>query len=288
MGKGSRRLGWLFAAFGITALTLTGVNAAGASSPAAPGGGHAFRAAAIPSQQMKLPGFAKKMKLSVSAPQPGAKVTDNAVTVEVAAKGYQLSCDWAGKPVVKGKGHYHVLLDKSLVNMYCTPEAKVSLQNVTPGKHTLEVVPALDDHAEVMRNAREIRFEYEPSAPLPAITDAPTAGAPTVRIVSPKPGDVVRGNFDVQVEVTNYHNSCDLYGKPGVADYGHWHLNIDSTSGAMGGMATMLGMSCENVFHASTVGLKHGSTHRLFALLVDNSHAPLNPPVVGTVDVKIG
>jgi hypothetical protein len=284
MHKSPVRLTWLFGALGVAALTITGIEPAAASTPTT----RHVHAAAMPAQRMKLPSFAKTMKLSVSPPRPGATITDNAVTVEVTAKGYQLSCDWSGKPVVKGKGHYHILLDKSLVNMYCTPEATVSLQNVKPGMHTLEVVPALDDHAEVMRNAREIRFDYEPSTPLPAITDAPNTGAPTVRIVSPTAGEVVRGNFDVQVEVTNFHNSCDLYGKPSVAGYGHWHLNIDSTTGGVGGMATMLGMSCENVFHASTVGLKHGSTHRLFALLVDNGHAPLNPPVVSTVDVKIG
>jgi hypothetical protein len=284
MRKGPVRLTWLLAALGSAAFAFAGIPAAGAASHAAPH--HA--PAAVPAQQMKLPGYARKMKLQVTSPQPGSTVTANTVTVDVAAKGYQLSCDWAGKPVVKGKGHYHILLDKALVNMYCTPEATVSLQNVKPGMHTLEVVPALNDHAEVMGNAREVKFDYEPTAALPAITDAATTAAPTVRIVSPKPGDVVRGNFDVQVEVTNFQNSCDLYGKPGLAGYGHWHLNIDSTSGAMGGMATMLGMSCENTFHASTVGLEHGSSHRLFAVLVDNGHAPLNPPVVGTVDVKIG
>ena len=83
--------------------------------------------------------------------------------------------------------------------------------------------------------------------------------------MSPTPGQVVKGNFDVTVEVTNFTNSCDLYAKPGVAGYGHWHLNVDSTTGAMGGMATTMGMSCENVFHT-----------------------PLNPPPVAHVDVKIG
>ena len=34
-------------------------------------------------------------------------------------------------------GHYHVLLDGSLINMFCTPTAVVPLQNVKPGMHTL-------------------------------------------------------------------------------------------------------------------------------------------------------
>src|SRR5215470_17870350 len=67
-------------------------------------------------------------------------------------------------------GHYHVLLDGALVNMFCTPAAVVSLQNVKPGMHTLTVVPALDDHAQVTHNARSVMFDYAPAAPLPALT----------------------------------------------------------------------------------------------------------------------
>src|SRR5215470_1034484 len=46
-------------------------------------------------------------------------------------------------------GHYHVLLDGALINMFCTLAAVVSLQNVKPGMHTLTVVLSLDDHAQV-------------------------------------------------------------------------------------------------------------------------------------------
>lgn len=237
---------------------------------------------------MKLPAFADAMKVSVTSPATGTTVTENAVTLDVAASGFKLSCDLAGKGVAAGVGHYHILLDKSLVNMFCTPQATVSLQNVQPGTHELEVVPALNDHQEVMGAAQTVTFDYQPSSPAPAITDATDTAAPTIQIVSPKPGETVRGKFDVVVKTSHFNNSCDLYGKPSVAGYGHWHLNLNTATGPMMGMATMAGMSCETTFHASTAGLAKGSTQRLIALLVDNGHAPLSPSVMDNVTVKVG
>lgn len=218
---------------------------------------------------------ADKMKVSISSPAEGSKITANEVILKVAAAGYELTCDLAGKPTQEGKGHYHVELDKSLVNMYCGPEARVSLQNVKPGKHTLTVVPAQNDHAEVMANSASVTIDYQPSAAAPEIKDVTAPGKPSIKIVSPKDGDTVSGKFDIIVEVQNFNLSCDLYGKPAVAGYGHWHLNLDTTDGPMMGMMTMAGMSCEKVFHASTAGLAPGSTHTLIALLTDNGHAPL-------------
>ena len=236
---------------------------------------------------MPMQAGAEKMKVAVSSPATGTKVTGNDVTLKVSATGYDLTCDLAGKPTREGKGHYHIEIDKSLVNMYCTPEATVSMQNLKPGKHTLTVVPAQNDHAEVHDNAASIDFDYQPTAARPEIKDATSAGKPSIKIVSPKAGDTVSGKFDIVVEIQNYNLSCDLYGKPSVAGYGHWHVNLDSTSGPMMGMGTMAGMSCEKVFHASTDGLASGSTHTLIALLLDNGHAPLSPENSSKVEVKI-
>ena len=184
-------------------------------------------------------------------------------------------------------GHYHVLLDGALVNMYCTPAAEVSLQNVKPGMHTLTVVPALDDHAEVTGNARSVMFDYAPATPLPALTGV-TAGPPAIAIVSPGPGATVSGTFTVQVRITNFRPSCALFGKPNLDGYGHWHLNLDSAAGGMIGMGGMMGMSCTDTIQASTAGLTPGSTHTLIALLVDNEHAPLMPLIAARVTVRIG
>ncbi len=206
--------------------------------------------------------------------------------MSVAAEGFELSCDQAGKPLTEGVAHYHLLLDGSLVNMYCTPNASVSMQNVEPGTHELEVVPALDDHAEVLDNAQTIELDYEPTDPLPAITDETSEGEPSITITSPQDGDTVSGDFDVTVDIANFEPSCDLFGKPGVAGYGHWHVNLDSASGPMMGMGTMLGMSCERAFHASTAGLQSGETHTVIALLTDNGHAPLD--IQDQLEVTIG
>jgi hypothetical protein len=237
-------------------------------------------------EMMPLPDFAKSFKTAFTSPASGVKVTDNILKVRVAASGFELNCDQAGKPVVAGKGHYHLLIDKSLVNMYCAPDATVSMQNVKPGTHELEVIPAINDHAEVHEGAQTIKFDYEPTNPLPVITDETTTAKPTIKILSPKPGETLRGAFDVVVEIANFKSNCDLFGKPGVAGYGHWHVNLDSSTGPMMGMGSMLGMSCEKTFHATTEGLKTGETHTVIALLTDNGHAPLN--IEDKVEVKIG
>jgi hypothetical protein len=237
---------------------------------------------------MALPDYAMSWHTAFTSPASGVKITANSITVAVSNTGYQLSCAWAGKPNQAGFGHYHLLLDKALVNMFCTPQATVSLQNVKPGMHNLTVVPALDDHAEVEMNGQTLSFDYEPTNPLQVIADATSTAKPSIKILSPASGAVVSGAFDVSLQVTGYNLSCDLYGKPDLFGYGHWHLNLDSLSGPMMGMAGMMGMSCQNVIHVSTIGLHSGETHTLIAVLVGNGHAPLMPEVIDKVNVTIG
>lgn len=246
----------------------------------------AAASAATPAAMPMQPG-AENMKLAITSPADGTIVTSNEVTLDVAATGFDLTCDLAGKPVQEGKGHYHTEIDRSLIDMICTPQTTISLQNVKPGMHTLTVVPAQNDHAEVHDNAVSVTIDYQPASPLAEIKDATFTAKPSMKIISPKAGDTVSGNFDIVVEVQNFNLSCDLFGKPAVAGYGHWHLNLDSTSGPMMGMGTMAGMSCQTVFHASTAGLTPGSTHTLIPLLTDNGHAPFEPEVSDKVEVKI-
>ena len=241
-----------------------------------------------PPMMMNLPPYAKDYKISITSPATGAKVTANTVTLQVATTGYTPTCALAGKEDQAGAGHYHILLDKSLLNMYCQPSATISLQNVTPGMHTLTAVPTLNDHIEIEENAVSITIDYEPTHPLSMITNATFAGSPSITILSPKNGATVSGSFDIVVAVKNYNLNCDLMGKPDVAGYGHWHANLDSMTGPMMGMGTMLGMSCATVFHATTQGLKAGQTHTIIALLTDNGHAPLHPAVASEVTVMIG
>ena len=258
---------------------------AAAAAAATTGGGNVTSTSMA---MMPMPPFAKDMHASFASPADGVRVTDNQLPVKVNVAGYTDSCDWAGKPVTQGVGHYHLLLDKALINMYCTPDATVSLQNVKPGPHKLTVVPALNDHSEVEENGQTITFDYEPNGALAALTDRTFPAKPSIKILSPLPGAVLSGAFDVTVRIDNYSPNCDLFGKPDLAGYGHWHVNLDSTSGPMMGMGTMLGMSCTTTLHQSTLGLKTGEHHTLIALLVDNGHAPLMPAVEDKVDVTIG
>ena len=235
---------------------------------------------------MMQPG-AESMEVNILSPADGTVVTGNIVGFQVQTTGYTNTCDGAGKKAQQGFGHYHIELDKSLVNMYCTPTALISMQNVKPGKHTFNVIPAQNDHVDITANAKLITVDYEPTNPLPTIADATFGGPKSIKILSPAAGSVLNGAFDVTVQVTNINLSCDLFAKPAVAGYGHWHLNVDSDTGAMMGMGTMLAMSCTQTFHFTSAGMTPGK-HTLIALLVDNAHVPFNPDVNGKVEVTVG
>lgn len=223
------------------------------------------------------------------APAPGAVVHGNAVRVRVAFTHWKLNCAWAGKANKPGIGHYHILLDGALVNMFCSPTASVSLQNVTPGKHALTVIPAENDHSDMMfmqnQEMQQVSFTYHPTNPLPTVGPL-SLGKPGITITSPSNGQTVSGAFRLNISVSNFRLSCNLYGKKNLTGYGHWHINHDSMNGPMMGMGTMLGMSCANSFQVRTVGLKPGK-HTFFAILEDNQHAPLMPSVFDKVTVNV-
>lgn len=223
-------------------------------------------------------------------PVPGAVIHANTVRVRSVFTNWKLSCAWAGKVNKPGIGHYHILLDGALVNMYCSNTARVSLQNVKPGTHMLTVIPAENDHSVMMfmqkKEMRQISFTYRPSHPLPTIK-ATHLGKPSIRIISPRNGATVHGTFPLNVRVRGFHLSCALFGKPDLTGYGHWHINVDTMHSPMMGMATMLGMSCAHSFQVNTIGLKPGK-HTFFAYLADNQHAAMmKPGTVAQVTVNV-
>ena len=236
---------------------------------------------------MEMQPGADRMKVTVSSPADGSTITGDRVTLQVATAGYKNRCDPAGTPNQPGTGHFHMLLDKSLVNMYCTDRAAVSLERVKPGRHTLTVVPAQNDHAEVEKNATSLTIDYQPTHPHAAPKATAPAGMPSIKILSPKPGETVSRSFPVQIAVQGFTLTCDEMGKPDAPGRGHWHLNFDTMKGPMMGMMTMAAMSCERTVQASTAGLKPGSTHKVIALLADNTHAPLMPVVADSVAVTV-
>jgi hypothetical protein len=212
-------------------------------------------------------------KLTVLAPANGAVITANTVTTKIAVSRFMLDTSLAGTPNKPGVGHYHIMLDGSLINMYGTPTATISLQNVAAGPHKLTFAPAENDHADDMTAAKTVSFTYRPAQPLPAIGPAKFPGKPSVTIVSPKSGSTVSGSFVMTVAVNNFHLSAPLFGKADVPGYGHWHVNLDSTTQGMMGMATMMGMSGTPTFTVSLKGVTPGR-HRFWAILEDNTHAP--------------
>jgi hypothetical protein len=236
---------------------------------------------------MQMQPGADRMKVAIRSPADGAKIADDKIALQVATTGFSSRCDLAGTPNQPGTGHYHVLLDKSLVNMYCEDRAAVSLEGVKPGRHILTAVPAQNDHAEVEANATSVTIDYQPAQSHRAATTAKPTGAPSIKVLSPQPGATVSGSFPVKVEVRNFVLACDEMGKPDVSGHGHWHLNFDTMKGPMMGMMTMAGMSCETTLQASTAGLKPGSSHKLIALLADNAHAPVMPAIADSLTVTV-
>jgi hypothetical protein len=212
-------------------------------------------------------------KLKVLAPKTGTTLTGNTLDTLVSITHFKVDCAFAGTANRKGIGHYHIELDKSLVNMFCSPRGQVSMQNVLPGKHTVQFIPAANDHADDMKAMKQISFLYKPAHALPAAKPLSFPGKPSISIVSPKPGSTVHRGFELLVAVKNFRLSCALYGKAPLKGWGHWHANVDTTTMGMMGMGTMLGMSCGNSFHVSLAGVKPGR-HKFIAILEDNTHAP--------------
>ncbi len=224
--------------------------------------------------------------LKVLSPQNGFTLTGNTLSTDVSITHFKVDCAYAGTANRMGIGHYHIELDMSLVNMFCGPRGQVSMQNVAPGKHTLQFIPAENNHMDDMKAMKQISFIYKPSHALPAAKPTSFPGKPSVSIVSPKPGATVHGGFDFVVAVKNFRLSCALYGKANVKGYGHWHANVDTTTMGMMGMGTMLGMSCAKSFHVSLAGIKPGQ-HKFIATLEDNTHAPtIGAQASVTVNVK--
>ncbi len=247
--------------------------------------------ASVTGAPLRQPAHAATMSMgsiALLAPGAGAVVTGNTVDVKVAVKDFTLACPLAGKPVQAGVGHWHLLLDGALVNMYCGGGAALSLQNVAPGAHTLEVMLAGDNHMEMMGKGQTAKtsFTYTPARPLSPLTAYKAAGKPSITILSPADGATVGENFPVELDWSNFTPSCDLLGKHNLTGYGHWHLNIDTMMGPMMGMGTMLAMGCTHTYTVFTDGLRPGK-HKLYALLVDNQHAPLMPAVSTMITINV-
>ena len=239
--------------------------------------------------------------VTILAPKDGDVVTTNTVGVVPELKSWKLRCDLAGTRNVASTGHYHLELDGALVNMYCGPVG-LSMQNVKPGQHTITIYPAKNDHSEIESAKAQVKFTYQPSNPLPTLQPI-NAGKPSVQVLWPKNGATVSGgSFPLVFDVKNFRLSCDMLGKPKVANTGHWHVDVDKAETAMPmkpgmsqqqqmmmmmeAMATMLNMGCNNTFDVPLSGISAGR-HTFHVVLVDNEHEPLMPAVTSSVTVNV-
>jgi uncharacterized cupredoxin-like copper-binding protein len=84
------------------------------------------------------------------------------------------------------------------------------------------------------------------------------------------------------VSTTDFELSDAMLGKPNVDGLGHWHVFID----AVEGMGTMMGMVGTDTFSVDTSALTPGP-HTFFAVLVDNLHAPFDPPIATAVELIV-
>lgn len=220
------------------------------------------------------------------SPKEGEVITENAIPIVVEIKNWKIDCDLSGTPNKAGVGHWHLEVDKGLIDMICFPFHTLSLQNIKPGAHTLKALPAMNDHEELEKNAAQVTFTYQPTNPQHAIPGI-NVGKPSVTILWPKNGATVSGStFPLLFDVRNFRLSCDLLGRPLVANTGHWHVNVDTSQGPMMGMMTMLRMGCTNSFEVPLAGITPGK-HRIIVLLVDNLHAPLKPAIEASVTVTV-
>lgn len=270
-----------------------------------------------------VPGIAAGTpSISITSPAAGAgPIASAEVPVSVSTQNFNVECRTVGLPPKPGRGHIHAMVDgmtmKNMTNFYCSKEFSFSGAGLKAGMHTLVVILASDDHANVGKPAI-VKFDYEPTSPVPL--PQPVKGAkPSVKIVSPQNGTVVGRTVDLKVAVSNFKLSCDLEGKPDVTGYGHLHLFVNQGGKAMtmmaepmkgekgamkgekGGMKgekamkhgmagmSMLGMvsmPCTTTIPVDLSAWQSGKT-TLLVMLADNDHEPTPGVVPSSVRVTV-
>ncbi len=155
----------------------------------------------------------------------------------------------------------------------------ISMVGVTPGPHTLTLVPANNDHTMVMSAAVNIPFTYAGSY-LPEPAGA--SGTPSLSITSPATGATVSGNsFTMTANITNFTSCLECFGKANVAGEGHWHIFVDTP--VMANMATMAAGPTQEV---ATKGVPTG-WHTFYAVLVGNDHMPIMPMTMTSITLYV-
>src|SRR3989442_14751448 len=122
----------------------------------------------------------------------GDVVRANVVSVFLQIRNWTLDCALSGTPNNAGTGHWHLVLDKGLVNMICDPVTTLVLQNVKPGKHVMAAVRGKNEYEEVEKAEVKGTLEYKQTNALPWLKGL-NLGKQNVSIISPKNGVTVSG-----------------------------------------------------------------------------------------------
>lgn len=262
---------------------------------------------------MALPAIAAdKPSVTINSPTDGAKVTSTAIPVSVSIKNFTVESKYAGMASQPGRGHVHVMVDgadmEHLTNMAYSDHITVSGQGLKPGRHTLAVELASDDHAPASPPAK-VTIDYQPTKvePLPKPLEL---GQPKVTILSPKNGERVDKKFTLKVATGNFRLSC-AEGKDNVAGYGHLHVFVNQAEAAgqaadhmgmagmkgemgdkgmqgMAGMAMpgMVDMPCTTAVPLDLSAWKSGEA-KIQVMLAKNDHTTINAtPASVTVKLK--
>ena len=211
------------------------------------------------------------VRLNVLLPAPGEAITTSTLPLQLIASGYRVDARYAGTADLAYVGHYHEILDGSLIDMTPLRDGNrdtVSMLGVASGPHVLTLVPANNDHNVVMPAAVNIPFTYAgPYLPLPP--PARFADPPSISITSPANGSTVQGSsFYMSANATNFELCQECFGKANIAGVGHWHIFLDQPT--MAHMLTMAGGTTQEV---SLVAVTPG-WHTFYAVLVNDHHMP--------------
>lgn len=241
--------------------------------------------------------------LEVIKPTANEIITTPIMNVHANAHGFHLDLRYAGTPNLADIGHYDELIDGMLIDMSGRPADTISMVGITPGPHILTLVPARNNHSEIMESAVNIPFTYAgPYFPQPG--PYYFENPPSLMITSPANGSTVQGgSFDLTVDIQNFVLSAESYGKEMVDGVGHWQIYVDLPPMMMpctcnhndpGHMAHMMMMmthlktlSSSYSQDISLKGLAKNTYHTFTAILVDNQHMHVMPMVMDMVTLYV-
>jgi hypothetical protein len=118
-------------------------------------------------------------------------------------------------------------------------------------------------------------------AAVPHLSRALAQGAPSIRVVSPAPGQrVTDADIKVSTQVANYKVQCADVGLPDKPGQGHIHAMLDGMD-----MAVLTNFYCEPTFTISGLGVKPGK-HQLAVILASDTHADVGEPAMVEIDYQ--